>query len=315
MKRFAIGTAACLAMTAPLSHAADWQPSGPITMMIAFGAGGGGDTQARLIAEELEKRHGWKIIPQQVTGKGGANLARKLKGQPADGTAIGLAVTETFGYNMISAKNAGYSAQDFTYLTSTAGSQMGVMVRSDSPYKTWNDVAAAAKTGKAIKFGAMSPKLADGTYLLGKSQGVEFNTVMLNGGKGVLDALVAGDIDVGWGAGIQGKAVRAGEIVNLVSGESERLSLSPDAPTTRELGVDFTFGALFLFVAPAGLSSDAANTLSKAIGEVVNDSSTKVNAFINKGFGGPKVIAGEALLQYVLNDGAAAKRLLEATSK
>ncbi|MEC8204989.1 MAG: sulfatase-like hydrolase/transferase, partial [Pseudomonadota bacterium] len=44
---------------------AEWKPSGPITMMIAFAAGGGADTQARMIAEELEKRHGWKIIPEQ----------------------------------------------------------------------------------------------------------------------------------------------------------------------------------------------------------------------------------------------------------
>ena len=40
----------------------------------------GADTQARMIAEELEKRHGWKIIPEQVTGGGGAKLAAKMKG-------------------------------------------------------------------------------------------------------------------------------------------------------------------------------------------------------------------------------------------
>ena len=34
-------------------------------MMIAFKAGGGADTQARMIAEELEARHGWKIISEQ----------------------------------------------------------------------------------------------------------------------------------------------------------------------------------------------------------------------------------------------------------
>ncbi|MEZ5649036.1 MAG: tripartite tricarboxylate transporter substrate-binding protein [Burkholderiaceae bacterium] len=316
MKRFTIALAAAgLFGSVVAAHAADWQPPGPITLMIGFQAGGGADTQARLIAEELEKRHGWKFIPQQVTGKGGSNLARKLKSEPADGTAIGIVVSETFTYNMMAARDPGYSADDFTYLTSTAGSQMGVMARSDSPFKSFGDVVSAARAGKPVKFGAMSAKLADGAYLLGRSQGVEFNTVMLKGGKAVLDALIAGDIDIGWGAGIQAKAVRAGDVLNLVSGENERLAVSPDAPTTKEIGVDYSFGALFMFAAPAGLPADAARALSAAIAEVVNDPGSKARAFIDKGFGGPKVIVGDDLRQFVVDDAAAAKRLLAESSK
>ena len=80
--------------------AAEWAPPGPIKLMIAFRAGGGADTQARLIAEALEAELGWKFIPEQVTGKGGINMAAALKDQPNDGTVIGMGVTETFGYNM-----------------------------------------------------------------------------------------------------------------------------------------------------------------------------------------------------------------------
>lgn len=315
MKRFVFAAALGAAVVAQPALAAGWQPPGPITMMIGFAAGGGADTQARLIAEALEKQHGWKIIPQAVEGKGGANLARKLKDAPADGTAIGIAVSETFSYNMLAARDPGYATGDFTYLVSTAGSQMGVMARSDSPFKSFADVVAAAKAGKAIKFGAMSAKLADGAYLLGKAHGVQFNTVMLKGGKAVLDAVVAGDVDIGWGAGIQGRAVRSGDIVNLVSGEAQRLTDSPDAPTTREVGVDYDFGALFLFVAPAGLPAEAREALASAIVAVVQDPASPVHAFINKGFGGPRVLHGDALRQFVEADAAAAERLLQASAQ
>ena len=76
MKDFALAARAGLLALAFSAAAAvaDWAPPGPIKMLIAFKAGGGADTQARLIAEELEARHGWKIIPEQLTGKGGANL-------------------------------------------------------------------------------------------------------------------------------------------------------------------------------------------------------------------------------------------------
>jgi tripartite-type tricarboxylate transporter receptor subunit TctC len=134
MRKFVTAAVAALtlAVTAPASLLADghgWKPEGPIKMIIAFRAGGGADTQARLIAEELENRHGWQVIPEQITGKGGANAAAALKEEPADGTAIAMIITETLGYNMVAAKNAPYSVADFTPITTTAGTQMGVVLQ------------------------------------------------------------------------------------------------------------------------------------------------------------------------------------------
>ena len=122
---------AALAAMATSTLAADWTPPGPIKMMVAFRAGGGADTQARLIAEELEARHGWKIIPEEVAGKGGTLAAAALKDQPNDGTVIAMLVTETLGYNMVAAGNAGFSGEDFVPLTTTAGFQMGVVAKSE----------------------------------------------------------------------------------------------------------------------------------------------------------------------------------------
>lgn len=317
MKRFAIaaiaGVAALGAMAAEV--AAEWAPSGPIKMMIAFRAGGGADTQARMIAEELEARHGWKVIPEQVTGKGGANMAVALKDQPGDGAAIGMAVTETFGYNMVAAGREAYDQGDFTPLVTTAGFQMGVVALTSKGWKSWDDVIAAAKGGEAIRFGAMSPKLADLAYLLGKANGVEFNIIMAKGGKGVMNGLNAGDMDIGWGAGIQTKAVLAGDMINLVSGISEPLAASPDAPLMTDVGVEFTADGYFMFTAPAGLPDDAREALTSAIAEIVNDPSSKVNGLINKAFGGPKVIAGADLDALLAADEAAAEALLKAVAE
>lgn len=310
--------AAALAATtaaSPNTALADWTPPGPVKMMIAFKAGGGADTQARMIAEELEARHGWKIIPEQVTGKGGAVLAAALKDEPADGTSIGMLVTESLGYNMVAAKSAGYRQSDFTPLTTTAGFQMGVVALTSKGWKTFADVVAAAQGGQEIRFGAMSPKLADLAYLLGRTHGVDFNIVMVKGGKGVMNGLNAGDLDAGWGAGIQNKAVLAGDMVNLVSGLSTKLSVSPDAPTMAELGVDFNADGYFMFVAPAGLPAEARETLSSAIAAVVTDESTQASGFIGKAFGGAVVIQGAELDALLAADEAAASALMQAASQ
>lgn len=278
-----------------ISWASEWQPPGPITMLIAFQAGGGADTQARLIAEELEARHGWKIIPKQVTGKGGTVMAAEMKKQPNDGSVIGILATESLAYNMLAAKNAGYTQNDFTYITTTTGFQMGIVAQTSHGWKTMEDVIEAAKGGRQIRFGAMSPRLADIAYLLGKTHDIEFNIITVKGGKGVMNGLNAGDMDVGWVAGIQSKAVAAGEMVNLASGLPGPLDMSPQAPTLKDLGVDFTADGYFLFIAPAGIPEVARHTLAKAISDAVGDEKSQVGAFVRKAFGGPAVLSGSAL--------------------
>ncbi|MEM9048723.1 MAG: tripartite tricarboxylate transporter substrate-binding protein [Pseudomonadota bacterium] len=315
MKRILRAGLAALAMAATATASlADWNPPGPIKMLIGFRAGGGADTQARLIAEALEDRLGWKIIPEQVTGKGGLNLAAALRDAPSDGTVIGLAVTETLGYNMAAA-NTDMTPSDFTGIATTAGFQMGIVALSTKGWTDFNDVIAAAKAGEQIRFGAMSPKLADLAYLLGKANGVAFNIVVVRGGKAVMDGVTAGDLDLGFMAGIQNKGVIAGDLVNLASALSVPLALSPDAPTLSDLGVPFNADGYFVFIAPAGLPEEARAALSAAIADVVTDESTKAHAFISRAFGAPTVISGGDLSQMLARDYDGATELLDASAE
>ena len=294
-----------------LVGAAEWKPSGPITVLIGFSAGGGTDTQARLIAAELEKRKGWKIIPQNMPGKAGGIMARKLKNMPADGLSIGMAVTESFGYAMLASKKAGYTAKDMTYIATTTGSQMGIVAKTGKGWKTLKDVISAARKGKVFKFAGMSPKHADINYLIEQKYGVKFNTVILRGGKKVMNAITAGDVDLGYGAGIQAKAVKAGQMVNLASGLGKRLKISPDAPTLMEMGIPYDLGAKFIFVGPAGMPANVRKTLADAIGGVINDPSTKASKFVSARYGGPEVITGKKLDKFIQANIEDSKKLMK----
>lgn len=296
------------------AQAADWTPPGPIKLMIDFAAGGGADTQARLIAEDIEAKLGWKFIPEQVTGKGGVNLAMALKDQPADGSVIGLVATETMGYNMVAA-NAGIAPQDFTAIATTAGFQMGIVALSSKGWKSFEDVVAAAKAGTEIRMGTMSPKLADIAYLLGKAQGIELNIINVPGGKEVMNGVNAGDMDVGFMAGIQAKGVAAGDLVNLASAMSAPLVQTPDAPTLADLGVPYNADGYFLIVGPKGMPAEARDALAAAISEAVTTAGTKSNAMITKAFGGPTVIAGDAAQTMIEADFEAAGALMKAASQ
>ncbi|MDJ0825758.1 MAG: tripartite tricarboxylate transporter substrate-binding protein [Rhodobacter sp.] len=294
--------------------ASDWTPPGPIKLMIAFAAGGGADTQARLIAEDLEAKLGWSFIPEQVTGKGGMNLAMAIKDMPNDGSVIGMVVTETLGYNMAAAE-AGVTPADYTPIVTTAGFQMGVVAQSAKGWTSFADVVAAAKDGAELRFGTMSPKLTDLAYLLGKAQGVEFNIVQVRGGRAVMNGVNAGDMDLGFMAGIQTKGVAAGELVNLASALSVPLNQTPEAPTLADLGVDFNADGYFLFIGPAGMPEDARDALAAAIAEAVSTEGMKSNGVIAKAFGGPAVIMGDELSALVAGDYEAAGALLQAASE
>lgn len=303
-----------VAATALGAAAEDWKPAGPVKLMIAFAAGGGADTQARLIAEELEATLGWSFIPEQVTGKGGLNLAAAMKSEANDGTVIGMAVTETLGYNM-AASNSGMTPADFTPITTTAGFQMGVVARSDKGWNTMSDVVAAAKSGQDIRFGVMSPRLADLAYLLGKAQGVDFNIISVKGGKAVMNGVNAGDMDIGFMAGIQAKGVAAGDLVNLASALKAPLVQTPDAPTFADLGVEFSADGYFMFMGPAGMPDDARAALANAIKGVVENPETKAGGLIKKAFGGASVMMGGDLASMVASDYASAGDLLKAASE
>ncbi|MDC0739552.1 tripartite tricarboxylate transporter substrate-binding protein [Cognatishimia sp. SS12] len=285
--------AVALASSMATAAVAEWQPSGPIKLMIAFRAGGGVDTSARLLAEELTARHGWEIIPENVAGRGGAAMAAALKDEPADGLAIGMTAMDSLAYGVLAAKNPGFTPEDFTYLSAITGTQTGLIAKSSRGWKNLGDVIAAAKAGEEISAGAMSAKLADALYLIGQANGVEFTTVMVQGGKGGLNGVVADDLDIAWAAGPQTQGVKAGDLVNLVSAESAPLNISPDAPLLNEYNVEFTFGTKFGVVAPAGLDPEARKVLQDAIVEVVNDPESKLNQFITRAFSGPEPIAGE----------------------
>jgi tripartite-type tricarboxylate transporter receptor subunit TctC len=287
-----------------------WSPEGPIKMIIAFAAGGGADTSGRLIAEEVQKATGWEIIPEQVTGKGGVNAAVALKDMPADGTSIALIVTGTLGYNAAANPGAGISPSDFTALTTTAGFQMGIVSKADTGWSSFADLVAAAKGGQEIRFGTMSPKLSDLAFLLGEAQGVDFNIVQVRGGRAVLNGVTAGDMDVGFMAGIQGKGVAAGDLVNLASALEAPLKQTPEAPTMADLGVNFTADGYFVFVAPAGLPDAAREALSNALAEASNTGGA--GAMISKAFGGAQNIMGEDLDALLASDFESAGALLEA---
>ena len=127
-----------------------------------------------------------------------------------------------------------------------------------------------------------------------------------------MNGVNAGDMDIGFMAGIQAKGVAAGDLVNLASALSTPLKMSPDAKGMDAYGVDFVLDGYFVFVGPGGMPSEASKALSSAIADVVNDPSTKAGGFVKKAFGGATTISGSELGGLLAKDAAESEMLMNA---
>jgi Uncharacterized protein conserved in bacteria len=311
--RTGLALAATLAIVATGASAQGWTPPGPITLKIAFAAGGGADTQARLIATELETRYGWTIIPENVTGRGGLTALADLMDDPADGTVISMIASETLGYTMLAAELP-WTPADFTPIATTAAFQMGLVAASSSGWTNVGDMLEAARGGQTIRFGAITAKLGDLAYLLAETNGLEFNIVDVDGGAAVLNGLMAGDLDVGFVAGAQARGVASGDLVNLASAMTSPLTQTPDAPLLSEYGLGYDSDGYFMFVAPAGLPAEVRSALAEAIASVATDPSNPAGEAIVRGFGSATVLQGEVLDTFMQNQFDAAGALLAAAN-
>lgn len=296
------------------AQAEEWKPSGPITMYVAFAAGGGADTQARLIAQGIEDKYGWKIIPQQAQGNSGLALAAKLAQAPADGTAIGMAISETLTYSAQASGDPSFALEKFTALATTAQFQMGLVAMNDGDFDSWEKVKAAGKAGKKIRFATASDRQADMAWHLGKKSGLDFNIVEVRGGKGVMNGLRGGDVDIGWVAGAQSKSVKQGELTNIARGIQAPLVDTPDAPVITDLGSEFLLDGYFMFIAPGNMDPAARKALGDAIRSVAEDSSTKANSLLTKAFNGASVITGDKLDVYMKQSNEDATKLMKAVA-
>ncbi len=273
---------------------AEWKPKGPIKFWIGYGAGGGTDTQARMLAGELKELKGWNIIPENKAGAGGTVMAAQLKNAPKDGHTVGFATNAPFDFGTL--KNDNISIDDFTYITTTAGSQTGILARTDTGWKTLDDMAAAAKSGTKIVWANWGALVEAGSQLVADKLGIEVNHLGVKGGKATVNTLIAKDANVAWGGGVQRPLVAAGEVVILVSAENESLVQAPGGKTLKDYGIEHYFGFTFLLAGPKGMDPEARDAIASAIQEVLSNPNSKTRKFISKQYPpGPVLISGDAL--------------------
>src|ERR1044072_4867238 len=122
-------------------------PSRPVTVIVPWGAGGGTDATARIVAALLEKDLGQPFNVVNRTGGSGVVGHSAIATAAPDGYTIGMITVETTMMHWQGLTEL--RPKSYTPLALMNEDPPGVSVSGSSPYKTLKELAGAIKDAPA----------------------------------------------------------------------------------------------------------------------------------------------------------------------
>ncbi|WP_281978399.1 tripartite tricarboxylate transporter substrate binding protein [Pseudorhizobium flavum] len=289
--KFAKGIIAALMLSATAMPAWAEYPDRPITLLVAWGAGGGTDAVARVVAVGLERELGQSVNVVNRTGGSGVVGHSAMADAEPDGYTLGLATTEVNLMHWLGLTELDYKV--YTPLALMNQDPAGVQVSADSEYQNLGELLEAIKTSQPGTFRATGSGQGSSWHVaiagLLNSEGIDASTVTWvpsDGAASGLQELLSGGTEIVPSSLVEARAlIEAGRVKSLAYMSKERSKLFPDVPTLKEeTGSDWEFGAWRGIVAPKGLPDDIRDKLIAALEKVYN--SEEYNQFLSaQGFG------------------------------
>jgi tripartite-type tricarboxylate transporter receptor subunit TctC len=258
--------------------AAQSYPSKPIRVIVPFAAAGSNDLIGRALQKPLGKALNGNVIVENMPGastKIGATEV--LKAAPDGHTLFFASLASTMAYYYSGVYDNTKVHYDLTILGRSGQMPWGMLeVRSDSPYKTWQELVEYAKKNPG-RLSAGGPATGGMMNLIvletARSSGIDVTYIPFAGGGPSGTALLGGHIQYRVAQPTEVfPNVRAGKTRGIAVGFPTRVPEMPDVPTFRELGIAFdvpVFG--FDLWGPPNLPAGLASQLTRALEQAVKD--------------------------------------------
>lgn len=260
----------------PMAALAAWAPSGDVNVIVAYKAGSGTDTGARLLASEAEKHIGKTLIINNLPGADGKIGWTQLTNAKPDGQTIGFINLPTFTTLAIQPDST-FKVSDVVPIANHLSETGVVAVKADSPFKTIKDLVEAAKKKPTYRASTNGVEASNHTaaQLLAKSGGFNYKAIPYGGTADQLLALRQGEVDF--------TCAKVADIMPLIKGDKpelrilgvfaeERLPELPDVPTLKENGLyDKWYGSARGIVAPKGTPPEIIDFYVEAFRKTMQD--------------------------------------------
>ena len=272
MKRreFVLGAGALAAAAALPARAA--YPDKPVRYIIAFAPGGESDIAARFQQTVWRKKWGQELVVESKPGAGGALAWSQLNSFPGDGyTIMGTNLPHLVLQPLEG--NVQYQTDDIVNVIFFNYTPDAIIVRTESPFKTYQDFVAAAKAKPgALNLAGSGTNSANHAAhaRLNKAAGIQTTYVAFKGTGDLLSSLLGGHVDGAMSYSSLAMAQKSKSRMLAVA-TPERLPYFPDAPTFREAGIDWVDGVYRGAGVPKSTPEDLRKRISDMFEEINRD--------------------------------------------
>jgi tripartite-type tricarboxylate transporter receptor subunit TctC len=258
--------AASVTLVAP-SYA--WEPTKPVEIVVAAGAGGASDQMARMMQAAIQKNNLMKQ-PIVVSLKGGASGAEALmymKSSPGDANKVLIAYSLI--YMLPLSAKIPFNWRELTPVSVIALDEFVLWTNTQLPYKNVKEFADAAKKADPVfKMGGTGSKREDHilTVFLEKKTGAKFAYLPYKSGGEAATQLVGNHTASNVNNPSENLEVwRAGQVRPLCVFAKERIQYKAkvagnmswnDIPTCKDQGVDVSYQMLRAMFLPGKVTPD-----------------------------------------------------------
>jgi tripartite-type tricarboxylate transporter receptor subunit TctC len=252
-----------------LPAVAQTYPEKPIKLVVTWPPGGSADAIGRLVANALSTGLGQPVYVENVAGaSGNIGTQQFVRSQP-DGYTLLLATSTTNAASPALFTKVGFHPiDDFVPISLVALSPSILIVSGKSPFKSAQDVVAAAKA-KPGKLSYGSGGNGNSGHLSGELfksvVKIDAQHVPYKGNSPAMVDLIGGQIDFMFDNGAV-SWIQGGKVRGLAVAAERRLAALPDIPTFAELGwPDVQLNTWFGLAAPKGTPAAIVEKVSSTI--------------------------------------------------
>ena len=208
-----------------------------VKFIVPYSAGGSTDKVARILSQELSNADYTFVIEYRL-GAGGAVAANHLAETRSE-TAIMLTSNGLVGAPLLGSHARYNLASDFIVIDYIATEPLMMLVRTDSPIKSFRDFQQQSRT-QSMSYGSAGVGTSSHlTSAIIANKDPKLVHIPFKGGASVLPELLAGRID--WTAESEvsyGTQISSDRLRPVVVFYKNRLAKYPDVPTIKEFGID-----------------------------------------------------------------------------
>src|SRR6476660_6482662 len=249
--------------------AAAWEPTKPVEIVVAAGAGGASDQMARMIQAAIQKNNLMKQ-PMVVSLKGGASGAEALMYmKSSDGDPNRLLLAYSLIYMLPLSAKIPFNWRELSPIAVTAMDQFVLWDNTELPYKNVKEFVDAAKASpQPFKMGGTGSKREDHilTVFMEKKTGAKFAYLPYKSGGEAATQLVGNHTASNVNNPSENLEVwRAGQVRALCVFDKERIAYKTkvtdtqswnDIPTCKEEGLDVQYLMLRAFFLPGKVTPE-----------------------------------------------------------